>query len=436
MKFRSLLCKKSIFTLFLSALVCSSAISQELITNGNFESYTAVTMTDPPSEFSVNFNGWTSDITNNNRNNTRDLRYADGEGINGSIAAMILSAKNNTKGKLIQEVSGIDSTKTYLFSVYVKAASTSTIGQPFKLVTNAVLDGSHNGSKTVNAIAAEEYVKYGIPVIINSKYDGIKTQIQCNPDVDINTRFYIDNASLTEVSNFINLDFEEGIHYVWKSVVEGTATIDNEAIEINGGTNAANLTLATATDTATISNDIRVPITLGKQYAISAMAKVLADNGNADSLKIVAKMYDDNHDVVRLVNTRFDVTNTYKSYTNTVVVEATEKYMAIEIEVWNQAGSYIIDDVSVTESIANSTNDILVNDIKVYPNPANDYINIQSLNGETLDVKIYDITGKFAMQQRMVRAGERIDIQSLSKGIYVIEARSANHTSISKFVKK
>jgi len=436
MKFKSLLITKIFLTGILIAFVFSSIQSQELLSNGGFENYNVISVDVAPDATSVNFDGWSSDITNNNRNNNRDLRYAEGEGMNGSIAAMILSAKNNTKGKLIQEVSSIDSTKTYLFSVFVKAAATNTIGQPFKLVTNAVLDGSNNGSKTINAVGTAEYVKYGIPIIINSKYEGIKTQIQCNPNVDVNTKFYIDNASLMEVSDFVNLDFEEGVNYVWRSNAVGTATITNESVEMLNGANAANLILAAGTDTALISNDIRVSITQGRQYTISAMAKVLANNGNADSLKIVAKTYDDNHDIVRMVGARFDVANTYESYTNTIATEAMEKYMAFEIEVWNQAGSYIIDDVSITESIANSMNAIEVDQVRIYPNPANEFINIESLNSETVDVKIFDITGKFAFQWNSVRPDERINVQSLSKGVYVIEVSSDHNTSISKFIKK
>tara|TARA_Y100000385_G_scaffold158638_1_gene164486 strand:+ start:2809 stop:3870 length:1062 start_codon:yes stop_codon:yes gene_type:complete len=72
-----------------------------------------------------------------------------------------------------------------------------------------------------------------------------------------------------------------------------------------------------------------------------------------------------------------------------------------------------------------------VNDFKIIPNPATDYLFV-----DNLDVKnaiIYNILGKEIMK---VNDENKIDVSSLSKGVYFIRVSDGINSSIKKFIKK
>lgn len=68
----------------------------------------------------------------------------------------------------------------------------------------------------------------------------------------------------------------------------------------------------------------------------------------------------------------------------------------------------------------------------VYPNPADDILNISSLN-EITSIKVTSITGKTIFSQE---GGNSLDISSLSKGIYFLTVTSNDASSTKKFIKK
>jgi hypothetical protein len=74
------------------------------------------------------------------------------------------------------------------------------------------------------------------------------------------------------------------------------------------------------------------------------------------------------------------------------------------------------------------------NDIKIYPNPANDFLNIQSKNPiEIASINIYNALGQFAMTSASNENG--VDVSDLSAGIYFVKISSDQGTFNSKFVK-
>ncbi len=60
-------------------------------------------------------------------------------------------------------------------------------------------------------------------------------------------------------------------------------------------------------------------------------------------------------------------------------------------------------------------------DITVYPNPFTGYIEleIQNFQPETLELKIYDISGKLIFSKRLQDSHEIIELRSLSGGVYM-----------------
>lgn len=71
--------------------------------------------------------------------------------------------------------------------------------------------------------------------------------------------------------------------------------------------------------------------------------------------------------------------------------------------------------------------------VTIYPNPANDFITIET--DETIEnITILDVSGKIVFSQRK-NQNTRIDIQNLPSGVYFLTVKSANSVGTTKFVK-
>ena len=72
----------------------------------------------------------------------------------------------------------------------------------------------------------------------------------------------------------------------------------------------------------------------------------------------------------------------------------------------------------------------LLNNIKIYPNPSNDFINIEGLNkNENTVIKLYDLQGKLILSSEVKEKGS-IDISELNNGVYVILIGDMTHKII------
>jgi len=71
--------------------------------------------------------------------------------------------------------------------------------------------------------------------------------------------------------------------------------------------------------------------------------------------------------------------------------------------------------------------------IGIYPNPASDYI---VLNGDaSADISIYDLTGKQVAEHFNVSAGDKINVNNLNGGLYILEVIQGNSIQEIKFLK-
>ena len=64
-------------------------------------------------------------------------------------------------------------------------------------------------------------------------------------------------------------------------------------------------------------------------------------------------------------------------------------------------------------------NDNVYNNVKMFPNPANDYLNFATNSNEDIDVQIFDIIGKSVLRLEDVR--ESVDISELKSGVYFVQ---------------
>ncbi len=78
--------------------------------------------------------------------------------------------------------------------------------------------------------------------------------------------------------------------------------------------------------------------------------------------------------------------------------------------------------------------DVTVSDIvKIYPNPASDYIMISCESESVRNVQIYDLTGRIVMEDEFT---SRIDVSSLSAGNYLLKIKTDEGEFVKQFIKK
>lgn len=72
--------------------------------------------------------------------------------------------------------------------------------------------------------------------------------------------------------------------------------------------------------------------------------------------------------------------------------------------------------------------DLLLEQLSVYPNPANDYVYLswnEGLNIET--IKLYDLSGKFIMDGNVLENSAKLNTTSLNSGMYVVRVEAGGH---------
>ena len=77
----------------------------------------------------------------------------------------------------------------------------------------------------------------------------------------------------------------------------------------------------------------------------------------------------------------------------------------------------------------------------IHPNPATDmlFVNLNALSSEIAELKIYDLTGRTILENRLVKSGVkefRIDISFLESGTYLISIQSNKQRLIKKLLKE
>jgi len=80
-----------------------------------------------------------------------------------------------------------------------------------------------------------------------------------------------------------------------------------------------------------------------------------------------------------------------------------------------------------------SSNDFLINDISLYPNPTSQYLNLNTL--ENVTYTIITIAGKVLLNGSLSE-NEKISVQSLEKGVYFLRLDSRKNQKILKFIKE
>jgi hypothetical protein len=80
-----------------------------------------------------------------------------------------------------------------------------------------------------------------------------------------------------------------------------------------------------------------------------------------------------------------------------------------------------------------SVNDFNLSDLKLFPNPVNgDYVTIQSSVSGEKNIEVYDITGKRLINT--ILNSDKLDISSVSSGVYLVKVTIQGQTKVSKLI--
>lgn len=96
---------------------------------------------------------------------------------------------------------------------------------------------------------------------------------------------------------------------------------------------------------------------------------------------------------------------------------------------------YYVDDVSVVEDSTDNIESFnLQKTISIYPNPANDIINIDFSNSSFLnaELKIYDFLGTVITEYSLLHTHNSININFIPEGIYIVKIKTNNNYSFTQ----
>ncbi|MEN8857381.1 MAG: T9SS type A sorting domain-containing protein [Flavobacteriaceae bacterium] len=100
------------------------------------------------------------------------------------------------------------------------------------------------------------------------------------------------------------------------------------------------------------------------------------------------------------------------------------------------AGAYPATQINMTASTA-SVNEVdnILNNIKVFPNPANEFIELKGIsNLENSNVRVTNVLGKEVFKSNLVTS--KINVSKLNSGIYILSIQSENKLKNIKFIKQ
>lgn len=90
--------------------------------------------------------------------------------------------------------------------------------------------------------------------------------------------------------------------------------------------------------------------------------------------------------------------------------------------------------VKISETLGvNETKDTKASEVSIYPNPADTFVEVKNLKGKA-DYKIYSADGRLVQEGKI--DGQRINVASLLKGMYVVTIKDEKDTYNTKLIKK
>jgi hypothetical protein len=97
---------------------------------------------------------------------------------------------------------------------------------------------------------------------------------------------------------------------------------------------------------------------------------------------------------------------------------------------------YGIPNLGLALNIGLSLQDEKNSEIKIFPNPVDQYLNIKvSDNIEDSILTIYNVLGKVVLKQKITKSINSVDVSSISSGLYMLRIQSKHASKTFKFIK-
>ncbi|MDR2835697.1 MAG: T9SS type A sorting domain-containing protein [Bacteroidales bacterium] len=135
-------------------------------------------------------------------------------------------------------------------------------------------------------------------------------------------------------------------------------------------------------------------------------------------------------------NGTYTLNKAYQIYSNNLAINGTH-YFAKGIINFNDVFRLMPDELSTTDCNfgLTSVDMSILENTDVYPNPANDYINIKTEN-KISKLQIINSIGQIVKEQHNVENGETISINELNSGLYLIKMTIGNEMKLIKINKE
>ena len=78
-------------------------------------------------------------------------------------------------------------------------------------------------------------------------------------------------------------------------------------------------------------------------------------------------------------------------------------------------------------------NDILANQLHVFPNPSTGTFNIDLPQGKTYTLEVTDLTGKVITRQQ-AKDNAKLNLEGTAKGIYLLKVSGENGSAVRKLI--
>lgn len=99
-------------------------------------------------------------------------------------------------------------------------------------------------------------------------------------------------------------------------------------------------------------------------------------------------------------------------------------------------GGIFIDKVTLVETAVLSSEDFENSNFSIYPNPAKDFLNVNSKSAAIQSVVISDINGRTVKNIEFNQTNAQVNVSDLNAGVYMVTISSEEGSTVKKFVKK
>ncbi len=123
--------------------------------------------------------------------------------------------------------------------------------------------------------------------------------------------------------------------------------------------------------------------------------------------------------------------------TNSYTITGLAQNTTYQMQVQSNCGDGILSQWSATVTqTTTGLNSYLENNISLYPNPANDYIDVRVDELNVTSMEVYDVYGKLINNVSVVNNPTRINVSGLATGMYFVRVTTEQGVATKSFIKK